>query len=800
MNSVRVLLKRLCRRGLLAGMAVLAFTVGMADAQVPPADKTPLPLDQVKAPDINKLGLLDCTGPGLNPTTCGAQYPGFPITKKSISADPDEIKKKLVVLGKALFWDMQIGSDGVQACASCHFHAGADHRITNQLNPGLNRVSGSQIKIRNAINPTQLTGNADRFFDPTGPGVSGTLTGAHFPFFKDGDAAATNAPNFGNNDIASSQGVHAGDFVSLNGTRVEAGNYLPNDPEGFNFGGATVRRVPPRNTPSAIGAVFNLRNFWDGRANLFFNGVNPFGMLDTNARVTITNPTTFAQSRIRVMIPFSSLASQAVGPPGSPFEMSLTNRTFQHIAEKVLKPLPPSPATPPTTTQFRPLDRQAIASDDSVFSPPAIGKPAGYIATGGKGLNESYINLIKEIFQDKYWRADNSGTNLTVMKKNFALFFGLAVQAYEATLIPDQTPVDDLLRRLNGALPNPAAPNDPVQRGLAVFLSGRAGCSGCHVGSETTSATVSNLSGFGNPAAVVEAGVAIPEVALAERMPMGDGSISAYDSGFYNIGVRPTADDLSIFNRFGQIPFSFSMLAKEIRSGNPNVAAVNSLLLSGTLRLPSAPNNLAPLPFAITVGCDPGRPGRALGIVNGLLCPPFSATERVAVRGSFKTPGLRNLTLTGPYFHNGSKKSIEEVLEFYNAGGHFNLDFNPDNCAANSLTCRKGQVDFDAEIKAGAIRTAAEGSTEFDDVVAFLKALTDSRVAHESAPFDHPQLCLPHGDGPLKDLPAVGKMGHENINILTFEEMLNPATRAGAGPEQHALNVDCTMDPLPTVP
>src|SRR3954464_3639486 len=39
----------------------------------------------------------------------------------------------LVVLGKALFWDMQAGSDGHTACATCHFHAGADHRIQNQL-------------------------------------------------------------------------------------------------------------------------------------------------------------------------------------------------------------------------------------------------------------------------------------------------------------------------------------------------------------------------------------------------------------------------------------------------------------------------------------------------------------------------------------------------------------------------------------------------------------------------------------------------------------------------------------------
>jgi cytochrome c peroxidase len=36
-------------------------------------------------------------------------------------------KNMAIALGKALFWDMNVGSDG-QACASCHFHAGADAR------------------------------------------------------------------------------------------------------------------------------------------------------------------------------------------------------------------------------------------------------------------------------------------------------------------------------------------------------------------------------------------------------------------------------------------------------------------------------------------------------------------------------------------------------------------------------------------------------------------------------------------------------------------------------------------------
>src|SRR5207249_11897346 len=44
-------------------------------------------------------------------------------------------------------------------------------------------------------------------------------------------------------------------------------------------------RVTGRNTPSVINAVFNVRNFWDGRANRRFNGRNPFGDADPNARV-----------------------------------------------------------------------------------------------------------------------------------------------------------------------------------------------------------------------------------------------------------------------------------------------------------------------------------------------------------------------------------------------------------------------------------------------------------------------------------------------------------------------------------
>jgi cytochrome c peroxidase len=40
--------------------------------------------------------------------------------------------------------------------------------------------------------------------------------------------------------------------------------------------------------------------------------------------------------------------------------------------------------------------------------------------------------------------------------------------------------------------------------------------------------------------------------------------------------------------------------------------------------------------------------------------------------GAFKTPTVRNVTLTGPYMHDGSQKTLEEVVEWYDKGGHPN--------------------------------------------------------------------------------------------------------------------------------
>jgi len=46
----------------------------------------------------------------------------------------------------------------------------------------------------------------------------------------------------------------------------------------------------------------------------------------------------------------------------------------------------------------------------------------------------------------------------------------------------------------------------------------------------------------------------------------------------------------------------------------------------------------------------------------------FSETKLEGDRGSFKTPTLREIARTAPYMHNGSLKTLEDVVDFYNKG------------------------------------------------------------------------------------------------------------------------------------
>ena len=76
-------------------------------------------------------------------------------------------------------------------------------------------------------------------------------------------------------------------------------------------------------------------------------------------------------------------------------------------------------------------------------------------------------------------------------------------------------------------------------------------------------------------------------------------------------------------------------------------------------------------------------------------------TRNNADIGAFKTPNLRNLLMTAPYFHDGSHPTLWDVLDHYNKGGGENDAF----------------LDKD-------MRPLALKDTEIDDLVAFLASLT----------------------------------------------------------------------------
>ncbi len=50
----------------------------------------------------------------------------------------------------------------------------------------------------------------------------------------------------------------------------------------------------------------------------------------------------------------------------------------------------------------------------------------------------------------------------------------------------------------------------------------------------------------------------------------------------------------------------------------------------------------------------------------------FNVTHNLRDLGKFKTPTLRNIALTAPYMHDGSLKTLDEVVEYYDKGGHKN--------------------------------------------------------------------------------------------------------------------------------
>ena len=70
----------------------------------------------------------------------------------------------------------------------------------------------------------------------------------------------------------------------------------------------------------------------------------------------------------------------------------------------------------------------------------------------------------------------------------------------------------------------------------------------------------------------------------------------------------------------------------------------------------------------------------------------FEVTKKEGDRGAFRTPTLRNLRFTGPYMHDGSLKTLEDVVEFYDRGGNPGKDSDPDIVPLYLTAAQKRQL------------------------------------------------------------------------------------------------------------
>ncbi len=93
----------------------------------------------------------------------------------------------------------------------------------------------------------------------------------------------------------------------------------------------------------------------------------------------------------------------------------------------------------------------------------------------------------------------------------------------------------------------------------------------------------------------------------------------------------------------------------------------------------------------------------------------FAVTKNPADFGAFKTPTLREIANTAPYMHDGSLKTLEEVVDYYDKGGIPN----------KNLDERMKKLNLTAQDKA--------------DLVAFMKALSGTGWQHITEPKEFPQ-------------------------------------------------------------
>ena len=638
-----------------------------------------------------------------------------------------------IALGKAFFWDVRVGSDSLTACATCHHQAGADARTRNLIH---------------VIDDTQVVTSARNYQwtmkDLTEPKDSGLfLREKHIALGSPGvplrefDGLTKDAL-----PVEKHKPIDLGN-VPDDGERQDLENLLE------QFG--PRRQATQRNGPSVINAIFSDRLFHDGRAASEFNGHDSFGpespLPDPLGKWRTVDGVT---EPVTIRIAKGTAASQAVGPVTQRIEMSYRGRGWDDVAAKLL--------------DTAPLATQEVHAQDSAL--------ALYRKKAGKGLDGTYRDLIKKAFRPDWWAGKlpkkiptgkdyvTGADTLTTdpMVANFSLYFGLAVLAYEAELVSDETPFDKFHRGDFTALTAAA------RRGWEAFRT--VGCADCHTEPTFGGATVAQVRGadMENEPPYEEDAKPAPfppgtEVVEWMKFPLPRPHLRPYDNGFYNLGVS------EFFPRtiVGQLKRKWDHGIGGFVTGPVGAEEGEETLDSAGGNFPAQRQVSSKL-----MSVPPAAPEKKRRHYFSVARPKFGYRLSVDA-GAFRTPSLRNVALTAPYMHNGAFATLEQVLGFYRVEPRFPNPRYQDGPDKGELI--PNQDNNHPELEAVRIefnRALAANEFELADLMAFLNALTDTRVPAQSAPFDHPSLRLVErqddgGNDEFQEIPATGADGGEAL-------------------------------------
>lgn len=372
------------------------------------------------------------------------------ITKRKVLRRPDLAEfiadvDAAEALGKALFWEMQAGSDfrrrndGVfvgTACASCHYQHGMDAR--RRHTERIPYVVWDKYPIDSAhgleFGVSQLP------FDTKKSAVRDTQLNDDNPLTTVVGSQGVERKLFDGRNDQSPSG--SGAWESENAKVMPIGRKYANVLEEWKMfyedhdpAKQAFRQITSRNSPTVINSGFSDRLFHDGRAESTFNGFSIFGDFDERKVLYRAAPNGPPVS-IKVAILKAALASQAVGPIVNEVEMSYEGRTFHDLATKLL--------------DSKILQHQTISATDSVLGKYANDRP-------------TYRTLVERAFRREWWDSkEQVSLELTETKEdkgslevaNFSLFWGLSILIYESELVSNNSPFDAMM------MGNPQPVND----------------------------------------------------------------------------------------------------------------------------------------------------------------------------------------------------------------------------------------------------------------------------------------------------------------------------------------------------